>query len=258
MARKKKPEEAENNERWLVSYADFITLLMVLFVVLYSMGQVDVKKYQQLAESFKAAFALGGPVKVVDAGVSSAGGSTTNGQPNPIQIEGIPQSPPDSQEVASQLTSMLSASELGKEVSVQTNIEGILISLSQKLVFAPGTAELQQDAYPVLDTIVKMLKPVQNSIRIVGHTDNSPSTDSRYPDNWSLSMGRAMVIGNYLIDKGIEPKRITLAGKGEFDPLFPNDSDTHKSLNSRADIIVIYNVEQNVTGMDNHPLNGTK
>jgi chemotaxis protein MotB len=257
MARKKH-EEAENNERWLVSYADFITLLMVLFVVLYSMGQVDVKKYQQLAESFKAAFALGGPVKVVDAGVSSSGGSTTNGQPNPIQIEGIPQSPPDSAEVASQLTSMLSSSDLGKEVSVQTNIEGILISLSQKLVFAPGTAELQQDAYPVLDTIVKMLKPVQNSIRIVGHTDDTPSTDSRYPDNWSLSLGRAMVIGNYMIEKGIDPTRITVAGRGEYAPIFPNDTDEHKSLNSRADIIVIYKVDENVVGLNSQPLSGAK
>ncbi len=254
----KKHEEAENNERWLVSYADFITLLMVLFVVLYSMGQVDVKKYQQLAESFKAAFALGGPVKVVDAGVSTAGGSVTNGQPNPIQIEGIPESPPDSQEVASQLTSMLSSSELGKEVSIQTNIEGILISLSQQLVFAPGTAELRPDAYPVLDTIVKMLKPVQNSIRIVGHTDDTPSSDSRYADNWSLSLGRAMIIGSYLIDKGIDPTRITVAGRGEYDPIFPNDTDEHKSMNSRADIIVIYNVDENVVGLNTAPLGGVK
>jgi chemotaxis protein MotB len=253
---KKHAEESEGgSERWLVSYSDFITLLMVMFVVLYSMGQVDVKKYKQLASSFKAAFTLGGPVQVVDTGVNQSGGTQANGQPNPIDIPGIPQKPPESAEVAGELTQMLSASALGKEVSVQTNIEGVLISLSQQLVFPPGSAELQKNAYPVLDTIAKMLAPVQHSIRIVGHTDNTPSTDSRYPDNWSLSLGRAKVISDYLINAGIKPERITVAGRGEFDPLFPNDTPEHKSMNSRADIIVIYNVDANVVGLSSQPLN---
>jgi chemotaxis protein MotB len=255
MSRKKRPEEAEgSSERWLVSYSDFITLLMVMFVVLYSMGQVDVKKYKQLADSFKAAFTIGGPVQIVETGVNQAGGDQTNGQPNPIDIPGIPQKPPASAEVANELTQMLSSSDLGKEVSVQTNIEGVLISISQQLVFAPGTAELQTNAYPVLDTIVKMLKPVENPIRIVGHTDNSPSTDTRYPDNWSLSLGRAKVISDYLIKSGIQPERVTVSGRGEFDPIFANDTPEHRAMNSRADIVVIYKVDANVSGLSNQPL----
>ena len=90
----------EGGERWLVSYADFITLLMVLFVVLYSMGQVDVEKYKMLAENLRSAFSGGGPVKVVDSQISTGGGTTKDGEPNPIVVPGIPEKPPVSEEVA--------------------------------------------------------------------------------------------------------------------------------------------------------------
>ncbi|WP_054520594.1 OmpA family protein [Thermanaerothrix daxensis] len=234
------------SERWLVSYADFITLLMVLFVVLYSMGQIDVEKYKQLAESLRAAFSLGGAVRIVDPTINQGGGKNPDGSPNPIIIPGIPRKPPESQEVAGQLTQLLSQYNMGREVSVQNNIEGVLISLSQQLLFTPGTAELQPTAYPVLDVIAQMLKPIDNNIRIVGHTDNSPPLDPRYTNNWELSIARAMVIANYLLNAGIDPKRITVAGRGEFQPIFPNDTPEHRALNSRADIIIIYRVESNI------------
>jgi chemotaxis protein MotB len=237
---KKKHEEHENSERWLVSYSDFITLLMVMFVVLYSMGQVDVKKYKQLADGMRAAFSVGGPVKVVDAQINQESGSSEDGKPNPITIPGIPQKPPESQEVAGELTTMLKNMNLGNAVSVQTNIEGVLISLSEKLVFTPGTAVLQKDAYPVLDTIVDMIRPVDNQIRIVAHTDNSKPTDPKYSDNWELSAGRAVVIANYLVFKGISPDRLMVSGRGEFQPIFPNDTPEHRSLNSRADVVIVY------------------
>jgi len=240
MARKKKHEEHENSERWLVSYSDFITLLMVMFVVLYSMGQVDVKKYKLLASAMQAAFNSGGPVKVVDSQINQEGGTTTDGKPNPITIPGIPQKPPESQEVANELTQMLKDSNLGSAVSVQTNIEGVLISLSEKLTFTPGTAKLQSDAYPVLDTIIGMVKSVDNQIRIVGHTDTTPPIDPKYSSNFELSAGRAVVIANYLTSKGIAPARLIITGRGEYDPGYANDTPEHRSLNSRADIVIVY------------------
>jgi chemotaxis protein MotB len=240
-------EGGENGERWLVSYADFITLLMVLFVVLYSMGQVDVQKYKQLAESMRAAFSLGGASKVVDATINSTGGTMENGQPNPIVVPGIPDAPPKSEEVAGQLTQMLSSSGLGNQVSVQTNVEGVLISLSEKLVFKPGSLELPQEAYQVLDAIIKMIQPIDNPIRLVGHTDDTPAP-SPYKNNMEFSAARASVIADYLISKGIDPSRITISGRGEYDALFPNDTDEHRSLNGRVDIVVIYKVDQSVIG----------
>ncbi len=233
-------------ERWLVSYADFITLLMVMFVVLYSMGQVDVEKYKQLAQSMRAAFAFGGPVKVIDAQVSQGGGTSKDGDPNPIVIPGIPEKPPVAEEVAGDLAAMLNGTDLGSEVSIQTNVDGVLISLSEKLLFTTGTAELQNSAYSVLDTIVNMLNETSNQIKIVGHTDTSAPTDSRYKNNWELSTARAQVIADYMINKGIAAPRMIVTGRGEYDPIFPNDTSEHRALNSRADIVVVYQIDSNV------------
>ncbi len=237
--------EGGGGERWLVSYSDFITLLMVLFVVLYSMGKTDVAKYKALAESMRSAFTLGGPVQVVDVQISQSGGTNKDGSSKPIVVPGIPEAPPQSVEVAGQLTQMLSAQNLGNEVSVQTNIEGVLISLSEKLVFDPGQATLPKQVLPVLNAIVDLVKPIDNSIRLVGHTDNS-KPKAPYTSNWDLSFARAKVVADYLIQAGIDPARITVAGRGEYDPVFSNDTPEHRAMNGRADIIVIYKTDQSL------------
>lgn len=241
MSKHKKHEEGHADERWLVSYADFITLLFVLFVVLWSLGQVDVEKYKILAESMRAAFSFGGAVSVVSNPISSGGGGTDpNSAPAPITIPGMPSKPPQSDDVASQLTAMLNEMNMGSGVSVQTNIEGVLISLSESLIFYPGTANLYPQGYPVLDGIIGMLNSMQNQLRIIGHTDNTPPTDSKYANNFELSVARANVVAQYLIGKGIDPARLSISGKSEYAPVFPNDTDEHRSMNSRAEIVIIY------------------
>jgi chemotaxis protein MotB len=238
-------------ERWLVSYADFITLLMVLFVVLYSMGQTDIKRYKELADGLRQAFS-GGPMRIVDPGIDQAGGSDEKA-PAPIIIPGIPEVPETSVEVAGQLTSMLAATNLGGSVSVQNNIEGVLISLSEKLIFVPGTAQLQPDGYPVLNMIVQMLLPLDNEIRIVGHTDDTPPVDPKYTNNWELSVGRAQMIADFFQQAGIPPERVMVSGRGQFKPIFPNDSPEHRALNSRAEIIVVYAVNADVINLNTAP-----
>lgn len=251
MARKQEhEEEAGGSERWLLSYSDFMTLLMVIFVVLYSMGQTDVAKYKQLAESLRSAFSFGGPSEVIDSQINKSSGTVEDGQAKPIVVPGIPDEPPESEEVANDLTQMLASNNLGNEVSVQTNVEGVLISLSEKLVFNPGTAELPPDVYPILDVIAEMLSPIENSIRLVGHTDDQPPADERYANNMELSVARAMVVADYLISKGISPERIIVSGRGQYQPVFANDSDEHRALNGRVEIIIVYQVESSVIGID--------
>jgi chemotaxis protein MotB len=240
------------SERWLVSYADFITLLMVLFVVLYSMGQVDIERYKQLASSLRAAFS-GGPTRIVDPGIDQTGGAKEDTTAAPIVIPGIPQVPVDSVEVAGQLTDLLAAANLGGSVSVQNNIEGVLISLSEKLVFEPGTAVLQSDAYEVLDTIAKMILPLENEIRIIGHTDDTLPTDPAFQNNWELSLARAMIISDYFEVHGVNPQRLMVSGRGQYKPVFPNDTAEHRALNSRAEIIVVYSVTSDVINLNLNP-----
>ena len=246
MAHRKEEHEEHHDERWLVSYADFITLLMVLFVVLYSMGQVNVEKYKQLAESMRTAFSLGGAVQIVDSQINQVGGTSEDGSSKPIVVPGIPEGPTESEEVAGQLTSMLSAQNLGNQVSVQTNIEGVLISLSERLIFKNDQVELPPEAFQVLNTIVEMLRPIDNKVRLVGHTNNTPSTNPLYPTNWELSLARATTVAKYLINSGIVPERLIISGQGEYAPVFPNDTDQHKELNARVEIIIIYKVDNNI------------
>ena len=246
MAHRKEEHEEHHDERWLVSYADFITLLMVLFVVLYSMGQVNVEKYKQLAESMRTAFSLGGAVQIVDSQINQAGGTSEDGSSKPIVVPGIPEGPTESEEVAGQLTSILSAQNLGNQVSVQTNIEGVLISLSERLIFKNDQVELPPEAFQVLNTIVEMLRPIDNKVRLVGHTNNTPSTNPLYPTNWELSLARATTVAKYLINSGIVPERLIISGQGEYAPVFPNDTDQHKELNARVEIIIIYKVDNNI------------
>jgi chemotaxis protein MotB len=246
MSKRKEHHEEHHDERWLVSYADFITLLMVLFVVLYSMSQVNVEKYKILADSMRTAFSIGGPSQVVDSQINQAGGNKEDGSSKPIVVPGIPEGPTQSEEVAGQLTAMLASQNLGNQVSVQTNIEGVLISLSEKLIFKEGQVELPAEALPVLDTITKMLSPIDNKIKLVGHTNNTPSTNPNYPTNWELSVARAMTVAKYLINAGISPERLIVSGQGEYAPVFPNDTEQHKELNARVEIVIIYKVDSNI------------
>ena len=251
MSRKKHAEEHEgHDERWLVSYADFITLLMVLFVVLYSMGQVNIEKYKRLAESMRSAFTLGGAEQVVDSQINQAGGKSEDGTSKPIVVPGIPEGPTQSEEVAGELTSMLASQNLGSQVSVQTNIEGVMISLSEKLIFQEGQADLPAEALPVLDTIVNMLRPIDNKIRLIGHTNNIPSSNPLYPTNWDLSLARAMSVARYLMNAGITSERFIVSGQGEFAPIFPNDTPQHQALNARVEIIIVYPVESSIISGD--------
>ena len=248
MAHGGEEEGSESSERWLVSYSDFITLLMVLFVVLYSMGQIDVEKYKRLADSMRTAFSLGTPIKVIDSEINKSGGANEDGKPKPIVIPGIPDGPPKSEEVAGELTQMLASKNLGSEVSVQTNVEGVLISLSEKLVFKPGTADLPEEALPVLQTIADMIKPIDNLVRLVGHTDDSLLDASPFHSNMELSLARAMAVADYLINLGVQPDRLMISGRGQYDPIFPNDTPEHRALNGRVEIIIVYNVDDNVIG----------
>jgi len=246
MAHRHEEHEEKHDERWLVSYADFITLLMVLFVILYSMGQVDIEKYRRLADSMRTAFTLGGPAQVIDSQINQAGGTNEDGTSKPIVVPGIPEGPTQSEEVAGELTNMLATQNLGNAVSVQTNIEGVLISLSEHLIFQEGQAYLPAEALPVLDTIVEMIRPISNKVRLVGYTSNTPSSNPLYPTNWELSLARSLSVAQYMMNKGIAPDRFIVSGQAEYDPLFPNDTEQHKQLNARVEIIIVYPVENSL------------
>ncbi len=240
--------------RWMVSYADFLTLLFVLFVILYSMGQTDLEKYKEMALSFEKAFSIGGgggQTRVVDPQINTTSITDEGAEAAPIVIEGLPMQSSYTVDVADELTQMLSQSELANDVIIENNLEGVLISVSEKLLFVPGTADLKDESYEVLDILSELLLPLDNEIKVVGHTDDTPPLDPSVPNNWVLSTLRAYKIVEYFIGNGLQPNRLIAAGRGEFSPVFPNNSPENRALNSRAEIIVVYPVDvQDVIQLD--------
>lgn len=245
------------SERWLVSYSDFITVLMALFIILFAMGNIDIQKYKALAESLKAALGGGGgPVTVVNPGITSEGGlspGSENSVPSPITIPGIPSRPLTAEDVAVQLSTTLTGANLGSAVSVQNNIEGTFLALSEEVTFEPGTATLTATGTRALNRIIPIIKPMNNQIRVVGHSDNAAPTDERYRDSWALSMGRALAVVEYMQKAGIPGYRLIASGRGQYEPLFPNDTPQHRSMNSRVEIIIVYKVEQDVLNLQGMP-----
>ncbi|MCB0155644.1 MAG: flagellar motor protein MotB [Anaerolineae bacterium] len=245
MARKKQAEEAgSSGDDWAVSFADMMSLLCVLFIVLFSMANTDLKNFARVAESLRLAFNGAGnsPAPAIVDDTQQASSEATSTLPAaPIFVDGLPPKRRDFLRVSAELSTL--ASELGieSEVNITSNYEGIIISLSERMVFEPGSAELRPEALEVLDHVAEILQVVDNPIRVEGHTDDIPTNSPLYPSNWELSVIRAVRIVRYLTEVGgVAPARMLAAGNAEFKPLVPNNSRENRAMNRRADIVVIY------------------
>jgi chemotaxis protein MotB len=253
MARKKHHEEGHvNHERWLVSYADMITLLMVLFVVLYAMGQTDKSKLEALRTSLQRAFS----VEVLrGAEATSLKGSSGSAVVAPVVPLAITQevmavtgqTTPDPHlastlnEVREALLQVPVPSDTSGSVDVGASREGIVISLAGNLLFDSGKSDLKPRGMTLLDTLAERLRTMPNEIRVEGHTDNIPIATPLYPSNWELSSARATTIARYLAEHDeISASRLSAAGFGEFHPVAPNDTREGRARNRRVDLVVLF------------------
>ena len=234
----------EGAERWLISYADFITLLFVLFVVLWSISNTDAEKFRVVAESLARAFGTS-EAEIIELGIGGSGVGDGEAVPSPVRIADFPPRKPDTLDIATKIGSLLTGAGIASDVAINNNAEGVLISISEQLLFQPGSADIQSTAVVVLDQVAAMLQSIPNDVRVVAHTDPVPPTDSRYATNWDLSTARAVAIVRYLIEFGrVEPERLIAAGRAEFQPIYPNDTPEHMGFNRRADITIIYTLAQ--------------
>ena len=234
--RGKKHEEHVNHERWLISYADFITLLMVFFVVMYSMSSADSEKFKKISQSLSQAFNV----------------EVLKGTPESGLMDGIqsPQAPiddlitdgevPQAQRLKAKIEALLDGSAQTPDVTVGRDKDGLVIRLSGSYLFDSGRAELKPNSLAVLDTIANELRAVPNDIRVDGHTDSTPIDSPRYPTNWELSTARALAVTRYLTETdGIRAGRVMAAGFGEFRPIAANDTREHRAQNRRVEIHVL-------------------
>jgi chemotaxis protein MotB len=234
----------ENAERWLLTYADLITLLMVFFVVLYSMSSADSSKWQEVSAALQAAFNVDVLQGRSTTSISDGGGSSLAPPPVDTLINDteVPQVARLNNKIAEVLATITNQTP---DVSVGIDSEGIVIRLSGSYLFDSGRAELKPNSMALLDAIATELRPLDNEIRIDGHTDSTPIESARYPTNWELSVARALAVTRHLSESdGVQASHLTAAGYGEFRPLVPNDNREDRAKNRRVEIHLLSTVVQ--------------
>jgi chemotaxis protein MotB len=244
------------HERWLVSYADFITLLFAFFVVLYASSKADQKKQQQVSQAIDSAFhALGlfpdasrKPLDLKNVSAISKDDPIT--PMNIVMGEDVlapAQVKQDLDRVQKQLEQMLSNQIAQHTVSIQMGKDGLVISLREAGFFSSGSAVPQAASLPVLRQIATALGQTPYDIRIEGHTDTVPIHNAEFDSNWELSSARSTRIARIFIGtQAMLPERISAAGYAEFHPVATNDTAAGRAENRRVDIVVMPRTKVNL------------
>ena len=245
MRKKNKHEKEPNLERWLVSYADFITLLFAVFVTLYAMSQVDKKKAEEVTASVRESFGyskLGGPI------VPSVVPTTDLGKISEALPEAAPEGEDPDQRYAQgdefgrikeEITSVLITKGDQDKVKLTVNRRGLVISLKEAGFFDSGSATVRPSALPLLEEVGRSIKGYTNALRIEGHTDNVP-VSKNFPSNWELSTTRSNAIVHYLVDTlHLPPTKLSATGYGEYRPIADNTTPEGRAQNRRVDIVLL-------------------
>jgi chemotaxis protein MotB len=253
MPRKKSHETAGNHERWLVSYADFITLLFAFFVVMFATTQADKGKAKQVSDSVKKAIKtdvlpatvaaiLGGAVDRKGTGnnqLRGPGGAQKFTPPPPPQ----PPDPPSMIELQPSLK--LLTRELSEEIR-KGNLEvimqprGLTVSFKQTALFPSGGKDIALDSYASLEKVAAAMQKIPNPVRLEGHTDSVPIHNGRFKSNWELSAARSIALLSLLTGEfGVSSARISIAGYGDTAPIAENETEEGRSRNRRVDIVIL-------------------
>lgn len=261
--------EHENHERWLLTYADMITLLVAFFIMLYAMSVMNVTKFQQLALSVRSGFGssmTNGTPTIMNAGGGVNGnpsivqsGQTANHDKNDDGKSGqlaaqqeiqwdIPSKKLKSGEEDKRLydlkiaiSKIIKQQGLQKKVQIFINERGMVIRiLSDGMLFQSGNADLRTQEVGLLDKVADIIKSkIDNQLEVEGHTDNLPINTARYPSNWDLSTARASVVLRYLVHRGVSQERLRASGYADQRPVALNDTEDGRRHNRRVDIVVL-------------------
>ena len=271
-------EEHENHERWLITYADMLTLLMVLFIVLFAMSQVDKKKFAELAQGLASGFGaksvtFNAQSSIMDGRGSdssvlpmmpnvspqlsnSTGAQTAGATANDAaakaavaaaeratatkQAADVAREIDNLKKVQEEITAALKAKNLDKSVLFSIDQRGLVVTVvTSSVVFAGDRADLLRPGQEILDAVVPAIRALPNSIEVDGHTNQLPVPTVNYPSAWELSTARASTVVRYLIGHGMAADRMSAAGFAGTRPLIPPSDPRSVTMNRRVDIVVL-------------------
>jgi len=227
MARRKKGSDHENLERWLLTYADLITLLLAFFIVMYSMSQLDAKKFGKMSQ------ALSGVLKGGTLAIKK--GDDIGAEPGKgvLQVGAL-------KSIGEKIEKTFTSRGENRLVNTEMTERGLVIHIMETALFKEGSAKLEARAKMILNIVAENIAGLPNHIRVEGHTDNKPINTYQYPSNWELSSARATQVVRYLSDNhGLAPDMISALGYGEYRPIKPNNSAENRAQNRRVDIVVL-------------------
>jgi chemotaxis protein MotB len=216
---------------WLATFADLMSLLLTFFILLLSFATMDVVKFRDALGSLKDAFG----VQVVHDG--DVEGVTTT----PIQVFDTAEAPlpvaAEDQALLDELNTAISDERLQSQVDTDVDGRGVVLRISGEVLYRQGEADLRPEARPILGRVANLVGGTDQRIMIEGHTDDVPIRTSEFPSNWELSTARAITAMRFLVDQGIEPVRVGVAGYADLRPIEPNDSDAHRAANRRVEFV---------------------
>ncbi len=223
---RRKFESHENLERWLLTYADLITLLLAFFVVMYSMSQVDAKRFGRMAEALNGVLKGGNNIIKNNTDNKKTGhGVLQLGELNMIQ---------------KQIDERFKEEKREELIRTEITERGLVVHVMESALFREGSANLEAKALDVLDLIGEKIRTLPNHVRVEGHTDDRPIRSVLYPSNWELSSARATSVVRYLTGSdAITPDRISALGYGEYRPVRPNNSIENRAQNRRVDFVIL-------------------
>ncbi|KAB2953486.1 OmpA family protein [Heliorestis acidaminivorans] len=248
MSKKKKHHHEEHiDETWLIPYADMLTLLLALFIVMFATSQVDTQRFEMLKKALESVF---------------KGGTGIMLNPSTVETEGASDEAPDLtitdsimearylDDLKEKIDQLIDEQGLTNQIYTGIVQEGLQVSFRDAALFDSGRANLRPEALPVLNELSILLDNIENEIRVAGHTDNLPINTPEFPSNWDLSAKRSLNVMKYILNNNIQlnPARFTAVGYSEYRPIATNDTIEGRAQNRRVEIMIIRQFPEAVPG----------
>ncbi|WP_214762467.1 flagellar motor protein MotB [Exiguobacterium sp. s146] len=238
MKRKKKHDHEEHiPEGWLIPYADLLTLLLALFIVLFASSNIDQTKLEKMSQSFNQVFSGGTSVfhasTASNSDISRTNKTDTTANPRTYELAKL-------DELKEEVNQYIEKNGLENEIEATINSSGLVLTIQDRALFSMGEATLDPDAQAVARSISGILEQAGNrEIVVSGHTDNIPINTARFPSNWELSSARATAfMRGLLTNDALNPGQFTLASYGEYQPIATNDTEAGRSKNRRVEVLI--------------------
>lgn len=239
MARKRFEDDEDNPERWMVSYADFITLLFAFFVVMYAISAVNVNKYRILTASLGTAFGQNAASGVIPKPIAQSGGAVSKQQTPTKSIVKQDTEAKKMDEMARNISSSLSNLVQQGMVRVSQTSRGVDVEINASLLFPSGEAKLSDESLRAIQAIATALQAQRYDLEVDGYSDDQPIKSPLFPSNWELSAVRASSVARALMADGIAEDRLKVVGYGSNKPIVPNDTPEDRARNRRVELMIL-------------------